>query len=291
MIDGVINFDKPEGISSHTAVQRIKSILKIGKAGHAGTLDPLAEGVLLVLAGRATKLTPYLAALDKKYTAVVKLGEHTDTLDREGKIIGTAPTTGINSEAVTQALKAFTGVIAQTPPMYSALKVNGTPLYKLARKGLEVERKQRTITIFDIRLTAFELPYITIDIHCSKGTYVRSLCSDLAESLGSCGYVYALRRVSVGAFDITDSCGLDTLGDGCFHTMDETLSHLGEKTLAQEEQKRLLNGAVVEDSTHGYENGAALRLKDTRGNLLAIGTYSDNKIKLITLLGKSPRNS
>jgi tRNA pseudouridine55 synthase len=291
VIDGVINFDKPEGISSHTAVQRIKSILKAGKAGHAGTLDPLAEGVLLILTGRATKLTPYLAALDKKYTAVVKLGEHTDTLDREGDVIATAPIAGITAESTIEALKAFTGVIAQTPPMYSALKVNGTPLYKLARKGLEVERKQRTITIFDIRLTAFELPYITLAIHCSKGTYVRSLCSDLAESLGSCGHVHALKRVSVGAFDITRACGFDSLGQGCYHTMDETLSHLGEVTLAPEEQKKLLNGAAIGDSAHGHEDGAALRLKDTRGNLLAIGTYTDNKIKLITLLGKSPRNS
>jgi tRNA pseudouridine55 synthase len=291
VIDGAINFNKPEGISSHTAVQRIRSILRIAKAGHAGTLDPLAEGVLIVLCGRATKLTPYLATLDKKYTAVVKLGEHTETLDREGKVTRTAPTSGITAEGVVEALKAFTGVIAQTPPMYSALKLNGTPLYKLARKGLEVERKQRTITIFNIELTAFSLPYITLTIHCSKGTYVRSLCSDLAEGLGSCGYVHALKRISVGVFDITGSCGFDTLGDGCFLSMDETLGHLGERTLTPDEQRKLLNGSTVEDSGYGHEAGAALRLKDIRGNLLGIGAYEDNKIKLMTLLGKSPVNS
>ncbi|MBF0458150.1 MAG: tRNA pseudouridine(55) synthase TruB [Nitrospirae bacterium] len=291
MISGAINLDKPEGISSHTAVQRVKTALKLSKAGHAGTLDPLACGVLIVLCGKATKLTPYLATLDKKYTAVVKLGVHTDTLDREGKIIREAPVTGITAEGITEALKSFTGVISQTPPMYSALKINGTPLYKLARKGLEVERKQRTITIFDIRLTAFDLPYVTLDIHCSKGTYVRSLCSDLAESLGSCGHVHALRRTGVGKFDISGSCSLDTLDSARVMSMDETLSHLNERTLTPDEQRKILNGSTLDDFAPGRENGSALRLKDISGNLFAIGTYGDSKIRLTTFLGKNQRNS
>ncbi|WP_420263581.1 tRNA pseudouridine(55) synthase TruB [Candidatus Magnetominusculus dajiuhuensis] len=291
MINGAINFNKPEGISSHTAVQRIKAALKLGKAGHAGTLDPLAEGVLIVLCGNATKLTPYLATLDKKYNAVVKLGEHTETLDREGKVVRTAPISGITAEGVEEALKAFTGVISQTPPMYSALKINGTPLYKLARKGLEVERKQRTITIFDITLTAFDLPYITLALHCSKGTYVRSLCSDLAESLGSCGYVHALKRTGVGMFNITGSCGLDTLESARVLSMDETLCHLVERTLTPDEQRKILNGSMLDDYAPDRQNGEAVRLKDIRGNLFGIGTYADKKIKIATFLGKSRGNS
>ncbi|MCG6552489.1 MAG: tRNA pseudouridine(55) synthase TruB [Candidatus Magnetominusculus sp. LBB02] len=284
MINGAINFNKPEGISSHTAVQRVKSALKVAKAGHAGTLDPLAEGVLVVLCGKATKLNPYLSVLDKKYTAIVKLGAATDTLDREGKIIRTAPISGISAEGITEALGQFSGVISQTPPMYSALKVNGTPLYKLARKGLELERKERTITIFAISLTAFELPFITLDIHCSKGTYVRTLCSDLAESLGVCGHVHALKRTAVGHFDISGASGPDGLDGARVFSMDETLCHLSERTLTAGEQQKIAAGAMLDDYAHGRKNGEAIRLKDIRGNLFAVGAYADNKIKPITFL-------
>ncbi|MEO5359007.1 MAG: tRNA pseudouridine(55) synthase TruB [Nitrospirota bacterium] len=291
MISRAINFNKPEGISSHTAVQQVKSVLKISKAGHAGTLDPLAEGVLIVLCAQATKLTPYLATLDKKYTAVVRLGQHTDTLDREGKVIRTAPVSEITADGVVEALKSFTGEISQTPPMYSALKINGTPLYKLARKGLEVERKQRSITIFAINLAAFDLPYITLNIHCSKGTYVRTLCSDLAEAMGTCGHIHALKRTGVGRFGISESCSLDTLQSARVISMDETLSHLGERTLTPDEQRKILNGSMLDDYAEGRQDGAALRLRDIRGNLFAIGTYGGNKIKMATFLGKSQRNS
>lgn len=282
MISCAINFNKPEGISSHTAVQRVKAVLKINKAGHAGTLDPLAEGVLIVLCGMATKLTPYLATLDKKYKAVVRLGQETDTLDREGDIIREAPIDGITALGVTEALKAFTGVISQTPPMYSALKINGTPLYKLARKGIEVERSKRSITVFAITLDCFDLPYITLSIHCSKGTYVRTLCSDLASALGTCGHIHALRRTAVGKFDITDSYGLDSLAGARFLSMDETLSHLSQRTLTPDEQRKIINGTVLDDFAQGRENGAAIRLKDIRGNLLGVGIYTDHKIKMAT---------
>lgn len=210
-INGILLLDKPKGISSNKALQEAKYLFKAKKAGHAGNLDPLASGVLPICFGEATKFAGFLLEADKTYLVTAKLGERTDTADAEGQIIAKKPVPELTFAKVQQLLWHFCGEIEQIPPMYSALKHNGQPLYKLARQGIEIERKVRKVTIHKIELLAQENEHITFSVHCSKGTYVRTIVDDLGE-LFQCGaHVTELRRLSAGNYPIENTITLPAL--------------------------------------------------------------------------------
>ncbi len=213
-VDGILVLDKPMGLSSNQALQRVKRLYGAAKAGHTGSLDPLATGVLPLCFGEATKFSQYLLDADKAYQSTFVLGTVTDTGDAEGRVLESKNANDIAEGDVVAALKAFEGDIEQIPSMFSAIKKDGQPLYKLARQGLEVERKSRSVVIKQLQLRAFrggEKPEVDIYLECSKGTYVRSLAEDLGRVLGCGAFVSALRRTRAGPFSIGDSLALDTL--------------------------------------------------------------------------------
>ncbi len=198
-VNGVLLLDKPEGLSSNTALQKARRLFRAEKAGHTGVLDPLATGLLPVCFGEATKFAQYLIDADKAYTATLKLGEASSTGDAEGEIIATARADISLSEFQT-ACQALTGDIRQVPPMFSALKHEGKPLYEYARKGIVIERKARDITIYSIDITEFDAPKAVIDVRCSKGTYIRTLSEDIAKHIGTFAHLTALRRTETAGF-------------------------------------------------------------------------------------------
>lgn len=212
-VDGILLLDKPAGITSNGALQRVKHLFGAAKAGHTGSLDPIATGVLPICFGEATKFSQFLLDADKSYVATIRLGEQTTTGDSEGECIATQPVPEMSRPEAEGYLDPFRGEIEQIPSMYSALKVDGQPLYKLARQGIEVERKARPVTIF--RLTLLEQTNDTwvIDLVCSKGTYVRTLAEDLGAAIGCGAHVVALRRRQAGPFQIDESYSLDELDE------------------------------------------------------------------------------
>jgi tRNA pseudouridine55 synthase len=199
-VNGILLLDKPHGISSNHALQRIKRLFDAAKAGHTGSLDPLATGLLPLCLGYTTKFSAFLLDADKRYRVTVRLGVTTSTADAEGEITATAPTDGVTEAALREVIGRYIGSIEQLPPMYSAVKHQGQRLYKLAREGKEVERTPRTIQIYALDLVRFDLPEIELDVHCSKGTYVRTLAEDIGAGLGCGGHVSALRRTGVGPY-------------------------------------------------------------------------------------------
>jgi len=211
-ISGVLIVDKPVGMTSHQIVQVVRRGTKIKRAGHTGTLDPRASGVLVILIGPAVRLSQYLSAEDKRYQATIKLGEKTDTYDSEGKITGTSDKE-ISYEQFEQSLGQFVGEIEQVPPPYSAVKVKGKHAYDLARKGEEVVLEPRTINVYSLDLLEWNPPEAVVDIHCSSGTYVRSLAYDLGEVLGCGAYLTGLRRTKSGRFSLRDSVPLRKLAE------------------------------------------------------------------------------
>jgi len=204
MIDGALLLDKPVGISSNAALQQAKRLLGAAKAGHAGTLDPLASGLLLVLLGEATKFAGHLLAADKEYLATLRLGQTTTTGDAEGELLQEKPV-AVSETAIQSALVGFRGSIDQLPPMHSALKRGGVPLYKLARKGQTVERERRRIEISQLELLRRDGVLVDIRVRCSKGTYVRSLAADIGAALGCGAHLASLRRTGLGRFRVTEA--------------------------------------------------------------------------------------
>jgi tRNA pseudouridine55 synthase len=204
--DGVIIIDKPKGLTSFKAVEKLRKALGVKKAGHTGTLDPLATGVLPVCLGEATKISSFIMGQDKSYYVRAKLGERTATLDSDGKVTDVKEfPKSMDKEKILKVIKGFTGVIEQIPPMYSAIKKDGVPLYKMAFKGEVQERQSRTVRIEEIRLTELLLPHFELVVRCSKGTYIRTLIDDIGEKLGSYAHVVELRRLANGVFDIKDA--------------------------------------------------------------------------------------
>lgn len=208
--EGILNIDKPQRLTSHDVVNQVRRLSQTRRVGHAGTLDPLATGVLLVCLGRATRLIEYLAEQPKTYETTLHLGQETDTYDAEGVLVATQAVT-VTSTDVAAALPQFRGEIQQTPPMFSAIKKDGQPLYKLARRGIEVERPARMVTIYELSLLSCQLPFITLRVVCSAGTYIRSLAHDLGQALGCGGHVAALRRTTIGPFQISQAVSLADL--------------------------------------------------------------------------------
>lgn len=210
---GIVVLDKALGGSSNYALQQIKRLFDANKAGHTGALDPLATGVLPLCLGEATKVSQFLLDSDKAYRARIKLGVRTDTADSEGEVIATADAGAVTEAQIKSALTQFEGDIEQVPPMYSALKRDGQPLYKLAREGKTVEREPRAITVYSIELTDFDpqSKELEIEVDCSKGTYIRTIADDLGQIIGCGAHIIALRRLKAGAFTLADSQSLEEL--------------------------------------------------------------------------------
>lgn len=214
-IDGILLLDKPLHLTSNGALQRVKRLFSAQKAGHTGSLDPLATGMLPLCFGEATKFSQFLLESDKHYRVLVKLGIKTTTGDAEGEIIATQPVPHFQEQDIKNVLSQFIGAIQQIPPMYSAIKYKGKPLYELARKGLEVERKPRTVNIYSLQLQESNHETLSLDIHCSKGTYVRTLVEDIGEVLNCGAHVAGLRRLSVSPYQNTAMITLEELEATC----------------------------------------------------------------------------
>ena len=210
-LDGILLVDKPSGMTSHDVVNAVRRMFRIKKAGHGGTLDPAATGLLVLLLGRATKLSERIMGGDKIYEGVMRLGSATMTQDAEGAVVSGSDPTGLSEVAVRSAVATLNGDIYQTPPMVSALKKDGVPLYKLARQGVSVEREARLVHIYKFQITEFGIPDSKILVKCSKGTYVRTLCHDVGEKLGCGAHLAALRRLQSGKFTVDKALKFEDL--------------------------------------------------------------------------------
>jgi tRNA pseudouridine55 synthase len=260
-VNGILLLDKPLGMSSSAAVQRIRRAFGRIKAGHTGSLDPLATGMLPVCLGEATKVAGYLLEGDKQYAFTACFGARRSTGDLEGEVVEEAAVPEDLAAALTAALPAFTGMISQIPPMYSALKRDGQPLYKLARQGLEVERSAREVVIHSLELVTVAGGEASLRVRCSKGTYIRTLAEDLARAVGSCAHLTALRRTSAGPFSGTAMVTLEAVeaapGGVALLAPDIALAHLPEVSLNGESARRLRLGQTVHCPEGCQEPGLA----------------------------------
>ena len=251
-MDGILNIYKEKGYTSHDVVAKLRGILRQKKIGHTGTLDPDAEGVLPVCLGKATKLCDMLTDTDKTYRAVLKLGVETDTQDLSGSVLAEKPVT-VTEDQILEAVQSFQGEYSQIPPMYSALKVGGRKLYELAREGKTIERQPRLIRIHEIQVKALCLPYITMTVSCSKGTYIRTLCHDIGQRLSCGGAMKSLVRTKAGAFYIEESLTLKQVEELRDQNRLETqlvpirhmFAHLPVFRCGEDHEKALQNGNIL----------------------------------------------
>ena len=252
-MDGILNINKPSGITSFGVVALVRRLSGERRVGHAGTLDPAATGVLPVCLGQGTRVIEYLVDTTKSYRAEIELGVTTDTYDAEGKVTGQADHSGISRAQLDSALDSFRGQIEQVPPIYSALKHQGKPLYEMARAGLNVELKSRPVTIHKLELIDFQLPAVTIEVVCSKGTYIRSIAHDLGQILGCGAHLKSLIRLRCGIFDIKDAVSMPQLEevfrDGRWqqfiYPIDSVLSDLPSVEVSDDEAKNIRNGRAL----------------------------------------------
>jgi len=283
-VDGILLLDKPVGLSSNQALQQVRRLYRAAKAGHTGSLDPLASGVLPLCFGQATKVAGLLLDSDKTYRASLALGSRTTTGDREGAVVETRPVPPLEEEAVRAVLEGFVGERQQIPPMYSALKRDGEALYALARRGVEVERIPRRIRILGVALESLEDGRLEFEVTCSTGTYVRTLGEEVAEALGTCGYLEALRRTEVGAFAgrrVHPFAELERLApdeqalDALLLPVDAGLDTLPSVRLAIDEAVRFRHGQPVGLSAAmpaALTAGTQLRIYDAAGVFIGLGT-------------------
>ena len=283
--DGVLVVHKEAGWTSHDVVAKVRALLKESKVGHAGTLDPSATGVLPVLVGQATRIAEYLIDWDKEYRAVLRLGETTDTQDATGRTLSKTDPSGVTSEALQAILTRFLGVQRQLPPMYSAVKVGGQPLYKAARAGKTIDRTERAITIHQLEIVAVHGQDVTLHIVCSKGTYIRTLCADIGQALGVGGHLYALQRRRVGPLLIEHALTINQISEHLKSNtlksrvmlLDELLFELPAVVVNAEQAQRVLHGAPVSPDgitrLPSSPHPVSVRLKNEAGQLLAIGTH------------------
>ena len=284
-ISGIVVLDKANGLSSNAALQEVKRLYEANKAGHAGSLDPLATGVLPVCLGEATKVSQFLLDSDKCYRARIKLGIRTDTGDSEGSIIERNAGISVSRKAIERALTKFKGEIEQVPPMHSAIKMNGVPLYKLARKGIAVERESRLVTLYQVCLVEFVNSELELEISCSKGTYIRTIADDLGQELGCGAHVIELRRTQAGVFTEKDSIsaeelalekeknrGLDKI-DQFLIPMDRAIQDLPEVNLPSITASHVKNGQAVL-VRHLPKNGLVRMYEDEQ--FIGIGSIDDD---------------
>ncbi len=254
MWEGVLNVDKPEGITSHDVVYRVRRLSGVKRVGHAGTLDPLATGVLIVCLGRATRMVEYLMGQPKTYETRIRLGQTTNTYDAEGEVTQERPIPPLSHDTLETFLTPFRGSIQQHPPAYSAIKQAGKPLYKLARQGLAVETKPRPVTIYALDLLEITLPFIHLRVVCAAGTYIRSLAHDLGQAIGCGGHVAALRRTAVGNFTAAQATSLDVLTptnlSQYLQPCDSAVLHLPLLSLGEAETKKLQQGQPIPFQPH-----------------------------------------
>ncbi len=285
--DGVLNVSKPAGWTSHDIVAKVRRLLQVRKVGHAGTLDPEATGVLPVLLGKGTRLSEFLLHWDKGYEAVLRLGQETTTQDATGAIVRDCSVQGLRPETVHAAVAQFQGEQWQVPPMYSAVKVRGQPLYKAARAGKILDRQARPITIDRIEVKAMALPSVMLWVRCSKGTYIRTLCADIGQVLGVGGHLSRLTRIRVGPLHLDRAWPLGDVGrgndpferPGAFLNLDEALAHFPAVVVDPAVVGKVLNGAPVSDTAVWPEDArenltdTLVRVKDDLGRFLAVGKW------------------
>ena len=285
MIHGVINVYKEQGFTSHDVVAKLRGIVGQKKIGHTGTLDPDAVGVLPVCLGRATKLCDMLTDKDKVYEAVMLLGVETDTQDTTGQILKSSETDELTEEQVRAAVLDFVGDYNQVPPMYSALKINGKKLYELAREGKTVERKSRKVQIHGIRILEMNLPHVRMEVDCSKGTYIRTLCHDIGEKLQVGGCMEELERTKVGRFLKEDAVTLDEVrqkmeqGEGAelFTPLDQIFAELPAVTVTDAKAWMSYNGNDLPErfllEKEAWTDGQEVRVYDSRKNFIGLYQY------------------
>ena len=284
MFDGILIIDKPAGITSHDVVARVRRILKIKRVGHTGTLDPFATGVMVILVGKATRLAQFLDKDEKEYEAVVQFGFETDTGDRTGSSKSKVQSPKfISANELESVLAGFRGQIQQTPPMYSAKKIDGQKLYELARKGIEIERKSVKVTIYELEIldSKPEAQILKLKVACSAGTYIRVLAQDIGRELGVGAHLGELRRTRAGKFEVSEAVTLDELEqifaaeklDEILISMNNAVSHLPEIRLSAEEVNRTKNGIKLKTESADLTGGEFCRMTDKNANLIAVGFY------------------
>jgi tRNA pseudouridine55 synthase len=266
-MDGIVVLDKPKGMTSHMAVNKVKSALQTSRAGHTGTLDPFATGVLAVCIGKATKVIPFLDEDFKEYEALLRLGISTDTMDATGRVLVEKSIGAITKGRVMEVFSEFKGTIGQTPPMFSALKKNGVRLYKLARKGVVVERPPRTVTIKELELIDLNSNFIRFFVNCSRGTYIRVLGSDIGKELGCGGHLVDLRRVKSGKFELRDTISLEDVkkGDIRLIPINEALSHMkdinvGKGIAMQIKMGKQIRKSYIDSNMIRFEAGDKVKI-------------------------------
>ena len=282
-MDGIFNIYKEKGFTSHDVVAIVRRTIHMKKVGHTGTLDPDAEGVLPVCVGKATKLSDVIMDGRKSYRAMLRLGMTTTTEDASGEVLETKEV-DFNEDKIREVVASFIGRLEQVPPMYSAVKVNGKKLYELAREGKEIERKSRTIEVYDIRIRQFLPPdRVEIDVDCSKGTYIRTLCSDIGKALGCGGHMAELLRTRTGAFSLENAIRLDELKalaeqekvETVLLTMEEALEDFPVVKVSEKSQKFLYNGGKIQERFL-TEKPAVL----TEGEIVVTYDYENNLVGL-----------
>lgn len=286
-IHGVFLLDKPQGMSSNDIMQKVKRIFQANKAGHTGALDPLATGMLPICLGEATKFSQFLLDADKRYLVTAKLGERTDTSDAEGQIVETRDV-NVKTPEILTALERFRGNILQVPTMFSALKYNGKPLYEYARQGITVEREARPITIFELNFIEYNAPYLTLEVHCSKGTYIRTLVDDLGEALGCGAHVTMLRRTAVADYPIEkmlDWHALQSLAeqqdlsllDALLLPMDTAVAKLPALTLNESQTQGIGFGQRIKFDNPNRLQGQ-VRLFSHENRFLGVAVIDENNV-------------
>lgn len=282
----LLNLNKQKGITSQDAVTAVKRILRVKKAGHTGTLDPIATGVLVICLEESTRFAGYFSSLDKEYIITMKLGERTDTFDAEGKVIEKKEDFTISEDNFVEIMKSFEGRQVQRVPPFSAVKRDGIPLYKLARKGVDVERPLKEVNIYKIELLEFDPPSVKIKVYCSKGTYVRTLIDDMGLQLGTFAHITDLVRTAVGPLRIEDSFSLDDLKEGRYELLqpDAALIEFPEIKLKDHLARAIKHGMFINlPLTLKLKEGSLVRLYDEKG-FFGLGVVRAGKLKPERLL-------
>lgn len=273
---GVLNIDKPSGWTSHDVVAKARRLTGVRQIGHAGTLDPMATGVLVLCLGPATRLVEYITGQRKIYLAEITLGVATDTYDAAGQPTAALPVPSLSKDTVDKAMDAFRGTILQTPPAYSALKQDGQALYKRARRGETVEVKPRSVTIYDLTLVSFDGTVLCAQITCSAGTYVRSIAHDLGQALGCGAHLSALQRLAVGDFTLANALSLEQLAEAAaaghwpslLLPVDAAVAHLPQLVFSDSDARRLLHGQMI--AADAPDTEAPARAYSAAGHFLAV---------------------
>lgn len=267
-MNGILVIDKPSGMTSHDVVAEARQALGMKRIGHAGTLDPLATGVLPLLVGEATKLSPYLTAGDKEYSAILYLGVETDTQDSQGSVLRRFPLDGVDAAAVGDVFSRFRGVIRQAPPAFSAVKVRGKSLYKYAREGSPATAQEREVSIYSLSIVRISFPYVEFLVHCSKGTYIRKLASDIGKELGAGAHLTSLRRTRCGPFTLSDAVSADDMRTrarlGTIHThlipMSRALAGMDAIPVTAAEAMSLRHGRPLHRDKGALEEGKTAKV-------------------------------